>query len=207
MERGTPARRYAVLIAQIAGLALLAALGFGAVVSADSSPRAVGAGYPTPTPSPTVTGTPTGTATATPTGTATGTATATATGTATGTSTPTTTPTPIQTVIPGSGALRLKLKAPKRAKLRKALRKGLKVKARCNRACKVSVRAFFKRKRVGGGRKSLSGGRGKVKVRFAKKARRKLARKRKVKLQVLGQAVDGQGRRSPIVARTAKLKR
>lgn len=110
-----------VRLLQALGLALLVALGAGAVVSADSSSFRQ-AGYPTG---------PTG-----PTGSATPTATATATRTPG--------PTPTATPVP-SGKPKVKIKPNKRKASR---RKGVKVKVSFNRAGRVVLQARQGRKRL-----------------------------------------------------------
>jgi hypothetical protein len=190
MAGGDRIRTFAVRVVQLAGLALLVALGLGAVMGADSSPAQVSA-YPTPTPSPSTSPTASPTTTASP------------------TSTATRTPGPYTTVVPtpAGPALKLKLKARKGQKLRKAVRRGLRVRASCNRACAASIRAFKSRKRVGSGSKPLRGRSGTVKVKFKRKARKRLLRKRKVTLQLLGQARDARGRRSAVATARVRLKR
>lgn len=88
--------------------------------------------------------------------------------------------------------------ASKKLKLRKVLSKGLPVTLECDEACSVSATSMVKGAgTVAKGKKALSAaGKGKLVLKFTKKARKNLARKRSVKLTVRMTAVDAAGNTS-----------
>lgn len=101
----------------------------------------------------------------------------------------------------------LTLTVKKKQTTRSARSKGLKVAARCNVACKVTLRLLKGTTVVGSGSKNLPTHSGTVKVKLTKKAKKTLKRARKAKFRLFGGAQDAASRTSSPVVKTVRLKR
>jgi Ca2+-binding RTX toxin-like protein len=103
------------------------------------------------------------------------------------------------TVETGGDGPALEAAVSKKLRLGRVLAKGLPVKVSCDEACRLAASATVSRKTVAKGKKSLAApGSTTVVLKFTKKARKQLARKKKVTLSVSIAATDSEGNKSAV---------
>lgn len=105
------------------------------------------------------------------------------------------------------GGPKLQIKLIKGQSKRSARRKGLKLRATCSaKRCRVFVGLFKNHKLVAKGKRKLRGKRGRLRVTFNRRGKRKLAHAGgPVRLKLRARALDRSGRRSRRVGKRIKL--